>query len=298
MLLGLSARLSLKRLRNDSSQRGELYSKIIRRSAALFLLGFLYNGGFSEAWPNIRLCGILQRMAICYLIVSLIYVYTGVKQRCFLLAALLLAYWGIMALVPVPGGVAGDYSFGNNLAAWLDSKIIPGRLYYGSWDPEGILSTLPAIGSAIVGLLWGDLLLSNKRPGEKVVWLFAGGLIAINIGAMWDMVFPINKPLWTSSYVMVTAGIGSVLLACCYYIGEVLQWKRLLFPFVVVGRNLLMAFMILRLIPLNGIALMLTGGDVALLLGATAPFATAFAEIALLWLFLLFLYKKNIAIRV
>ncbi len=298
MLMGLSVRLSLKRYRYDTTIRTEFYSKVIRRSLILFMLGFIYNGGFSNIWPDIRLCGILQRMAICYLLASIIYIHTEIRGRCFLLIVLLLVYWGIMALVPFPGGDAGEFSFNKNLAAWIDSQIIPGRLFYNTWDPEGVLSTLPAVASAIVGVLWGDLLLSDKKQTVKALWLFMGGLIAINIGTVWDLVFPINKPLWTSSYVMVTAGIGSILLGGCFLICEVFQQKKLLFPFVVAGRNLLVAFMIMRFIPLDGIALVLTGGDVSILLGATAPFVTAFVETALLWFFLLFLYRNKIAIRI
>ena len=259
---------------------------------------FLYNGGFSERWPDIRICGVLQRMAICYFAAAVIYLYTSVWHRIIIVFSLLMTYWGVMALVPRPGGTGGDFSFNGNLAAWIDSQFLPGRLYYGSWDPEGLLTTVPAIGSAVIGLLWGDLLFSNKSPIQKVLWFCTCGLFAINVGVAWDFVFPINKPLWTSSFVMMCAGLGSVVLGICYLLIEILQWRRLFFPFEVIGRNLLTAFMIMGLIPLSGIALRICGGDVAWLLGPAALFVAALTEAMLVWLILLFLYRHNISIRI
>jgi predicted acyltransferase len=295
MLMGLSVRLSLKRLKEDGL--GKYFEKVLFRTLALLLLGFLYNGGFVNAWPDVRLCGVLQRMGVCYFAAAVAYRFLDVRGWFTLLSGTLLGYWAIMALVPVPGGTAGDYTFSGNLAAWIDSKLLPGRLYYGTWDSEGLLTTIPAIGSSLIGLLWGELLLSNQTQSRKAAKLAVGGVLALNVAVLWDTVMPINKPLWTSSFVLATAGVGSMILAAFYYLVEILSWRKLVFPFVVVGRNLLAAFIMVRVLPFHSISLRFTGGDVSLLLGKAAPFFTAFVEIALLWGILLFLYRKGIAIR-
>ncbi|MEZ6128943.1 MAG: hypothetical protein R3C59_09690 [Planctomycetaceae bacterium] len=295
MIMGLSVRLSLKRFK-DTAVRA-YFGKVIVRSVSLFFLGFLLNGGFSEPWPNIRLCGVLQRIGLCYFAVAMIYRWTDVKQRSICLGCVLLGYWALLALVPVPGHSAGDFSFGGNLAAWVDAKLLPGRLFFGTWDPEGILTTVPAIGSGIVGLLWGDLLHSSRTMQEKAGWLAGVGLLAINLGYAWDVVFPINKPLWTSSFVCVTSGIGSLLLAFFIWTAEVCSWKRLLFPFIVTGRNLLIAYAMVQLLPLHEFSLRLTGGDVSILLGPVGPFLTAAVEILLIWGVLYFLYRNQISVR-
>ncbi|MEZ6049304.1 MAG: DUF5009 domain-containing protein [Planctomycetaceae bacterium] len=298
MLMGLSVRLSLKQYKDGSRSSSEFYLKVISRTLTLILLGFLYNGGFSEPWPDIRLAGVLQRMGICYLISAFIYLYTSVNQRTCILILILMSYWAILHFYPGHNGEIGVMSLQNNAAKWIDSRFLPGKLFYGTWDPEGILTTLPAVGSAIIGMLWGDILYSEKGLSEKVIYFIVWGLIAINLGYIWDYALPINKPLWTSSYVVLTSGIGALMFAACFVLGEVYHCNRLLFPFVVIGRNLLITFMMIRYVPFDEYAHLLTGGDVSLLLGAFAPFAMAMTEILLLWGILLFLYRNNLVFRV
>lgn len=295
MLMGLSVRLSLHRIRDQSFSK--YFRKVAVRSALLFFVGFLYNGGFREPWPEIRLLGVLQRLAICYFAAALIYRWTTVRGRVVWLAAILIGYWAILRFVPVPGATAGNLSFNGNLAAWIDAHFLPGKKFYGIWDSEGILSTLPAIGSAIFGILWGDLILSRDSIERKTALLLGGGLLAINVAAIWDLWFPINKHLWTSTFVLVTAGIGSLFVGGFYYTVERLGWRRVYFPLVVVGRNLLAAFLLILIVPFDDLALRLTGGDVAMLLGSAAPLVTAAVEIALVYSVLHFLYRHNVAIR-
>ena len=298
MLLGMMIPVSLRRHRSDGNWRSALYWKIFRRAALLFAMGVLYNGGFSRPWPEIRLAGVLQRLAVCYLICALIFVSVNKWIRYGLVPLILLGYWGVMALVPVPGRAAGDFSFDGNLAAWVDSRFLPGQALYGTWDPNGILTTIPAIASCLIGSMWADLLLSGMSSKEKLVWLVVGGLAAINLGVLWDLSFPINKNLWTSSYVVVTSGIGTLELAACYLIADILDLSRWLFPFIVIGRNLLAAYLIAGMIPLNMIVDRLVGGDVAAYFGAGAPLLAGLAEGALLWGILYWLYRHKIFIRI
>lgn len=297
MILGLAIALSLGP-RPDGSVRRVSWIRILRRTVVLFLLGVLYNGGVREKWPDIRLAGVLQRLAVCYLIVAVIYCHFPGRVRRALIPALLLGYWGLLSLVPVPGGVAGDYSYEGNLAAWVDRQFLPGRTFYAGWDPEGILSTLPALASCLIGTVWGDLLLSRWRSTDKLLWLAVGGMLLINLGVIWDMVLPINKSLWTSSYVLATAGIGSLMLAACVLITDIWQRGWVLFPFVVIGRNVLIAYLVMGMIPLQPLALRLVGGDVAAFFGQSAPFVIAATESVLVWLLLYWLYRRRVMIRV
>jgi predicted acyltransferase len=297
MIMGLAISLAFRR-QADGTQRRNPYPRILRRTVLLFALGLIYNGGFSHEWPDIRLAGVLQRMAICYFVGAVIYLNSPKKFRYALLPTILIAYWLLMAFVPSPSGVAGDYSFEGNLAAWVDRRFLPGRAYFGSWDPEGILTTIPAIASCLAGMLWGDLLQSQLRTSDKLIWFFGGGLVAINLGVLWDIVFPINKSLWTSSYVLVTAGIGSLVLGLCYCLADVFSKGKWLFPFVVIGRNVLVAFLVMGLIPLAPLAQRFVGGDVARLLGQIAPFAEATVESVLVWLLLYLLYRHEIVVKV
>jgi len=296
MILGLAIALSLGP-RADGSPRPVSHFKIIRRSVLLFLLGVLYNGGFSKPWPDVRLAGVLQRLAFCYLVVALLYCHASRHIRYGLIPILLLGYWGLMALVAPPGGTAGDYSYEGNLAAWVDRQFLPGRTFYHGWDPEGLLSTIPALASCLIGTVWGDLLVARRRPADRLLPLFVAGMLLINLGVLWDAVFPINKSLWTSSYVLTTAGIGSLMLGLCVLIADVWQQGRLLFPFVVIGRNVLLAYLILGMIPLQTLSARLVGGDVARALGGSAATVQAATESLLIWLFLYWLYRKGITIR-
>ena len=295
MLMGLSISLSLTRMRD--SDFFAYFRRIAIRSASLVFIGFLYNGGFTEEWPGIRLPGVLQRLGVCYFFAALIYRWTNVAGRVVALSTILVVYWGMLALIPVPGGIAGDYSFDGNLVAWIDSQLLPGRLLYGDWDPNGLLGTFPATGSVIVGMLWGDLLLSSMSAKRKTLSLLAIGIVSINLAVILDTVLPINKPMWTSSYVLVTAGVGTLFLGGFYYLVEELNWSMICFPMVVIGKNILAAFVLIKVIPFHDIALLFTGGDVMILFGVWSPLVTAFVEYLLAWGVLLLLYRYDIALR-
>ena len=297
MIMGLGIVLA-GRPNDDGTPRHLSFGRILRRTIGLFVLGLIYNGGFSQKWPDIRLAGVLQRIAICYCAGALIYRICPTRVRHVLIPLILVSYWLVMTCLPIPGGTAGDLSFNGNLAAWVDHNFLPGRAFYGTWDPEGILTTLPALASCLVGMLWGDLLRSNRSPGERLLWLFGGGLLAINCGFLWDIVFPINKSLWTSSYVLVTAGIGSMVLGACYLVTDIWQKGNWLFPFTVIGRNVLLAFLIMGMIPLGPLAQRFVGGDVAELFGHHAPFAVAAMESLLVWSLLYWLHRQDIVVKV
>jgi predicted acyltransferase len=299
MLLGLGIVLSFSRRLERGVPRTVLYRRLLRRTCLLLVLGILFNGGFSQPWPEIRLVGVLQRLGICFLIGGILYLHAGKTMRVGILASILLGYWALMALVPVPGYGSGNLTFDGNLAAYVDGLMLPGRKLYGSWDPEGLLTTIPAIASCLIGMMWGELLLNDRiTPAGKALRLLIGGYAAFHVGLLWDLAFPVIKSLWTSSYVMLAAGVASILLGICVLLADVWGFRRILFPFVVVGRNLLVAYSIMVLVPLEIFSQRLVGGSIASLLGDAAPFAAAFCDILIVWFFLYWMYRNRLFVRI
>ncbi|GHB51912.1 acyltransferase family protein [Persicitalea jodogahamensis] len=213
----------------------------------MFVLAF---GGF-EDYQNVRLPGVLQRIAVVYLVVSLLYLTTSVSTQALIGIGILLAYWAIMTLIPVPGVGEANVEKGTNLAAWLDYLVLPNHLWVTSktWDPEGLLSTLPAVGTGIAGLLTGALLTANLSEQKKFGYLLAGGVAGVLLGLLWNTAFPINKALWTSSYVLYAAGIALLLLAVLYFVIDYKGSKGWITPFIVFGVNPMVVFFFSGIIP-------------------------------------------------
>jgi predicted acyltransferase len=227
-----------RRARGDSAGRLALHT--LRRSAiivgiGLFLTGFPY---FELAtW---RIPGVLQRIGVCYLFAALLYLYLGRRARVVATLALLLGYWAIMALIPVPGAPpdADPLSMEWNIAAYVDRQVMLGHLWKPTWDPEGLLSTLPAIATVLLGIFTGEWLRSERRTvSQKVVGLLVAGAAGLAAGLLWDLWFPINKNLWTSSYVVFTAGYALVVLGVCVWLIDVQRWQKWSRPFVIYGMN-------------------------------------------------------------
>lgn len=226
--------------------------KIVRRSATLFLLGFFLNFFPKFDITTVRIPGVLQRIALVYLACSLIFLKTTSRQQLYILCGLLIGYWLLMTVVPVPGVGFANLEPTTNLAAWIDRTIItPAHVYKVAkvWDPEGLLSTLPAIGTGIIGMLTGTWLRSARPVAEKIAWLFAAGCLVTLGGLIWDGFFPINKVLWTSSYVLLAGGLAMLGLALCYWLIDVQNYRRGVLPFVAFGVNAITVFFLSGLIP-------------------------------------------------
>ncbi|SDL54724.1 acyltransferase family protein [Siphonobacter aquaeclarae] len=207
-------------------------------------------GGF-EDYSTVRIPGVLQRIAVVYAVISFLYLNTTPRTQAIIAAGLLLLYWGLMTLVPVPGFGPANLEKGTNLAGWVDNLLLPGHLWASAktWDPEGILSTLPAIATGIAGLLTGWLLQRPVPAQAKAVNLLLAGAGGIIAGWLWGQVFPINKSLWTSSYVLYAAGWGVVSLAVLYYLIDVKGWKAWTKPFVMFGVNPMIVFFFSGIVP-------------------------------------------------
>ncbi|AYN06469.1 MULTISPECIES: acyltransferase family protein [unclassified Flavobacterium] len=204
-----------------------------------------------EAYQDVRIPGVLQRIGIVYFFTSLLYLKTNLKTQLLVVATILLGYWILMAFVPVPGFGAPNFEKGTNLAAWLDNLVLNGHLWSASktWDPEGILSTLPAIGTGILGMFIGQILNLQIPKIEIVKKLAITGILLVITGLLCNIIFPINKSLWSSSYVLYTAGIATVCLTILYYIIDVANYKKWTKLFLIWGVNPMIVFFFSGIIP-------------------------------------------------
>lgn len=204
-----------------------------------------------EAYEDVRIPGVLQRIGIVYFFASLLYLKTNLKTQLIVAASILVLYWVLMAFVPVPGFGPANFEKGTNLAAWLDNVILNGHLWSVSktWDPEGILSTLPAIGTGILGMWIGQILNLQINKIEIVKKLAITGIALVLTGLLWNIIFPINKSLWTSSYVLYTAGIATICLTILYYIIDIANYKKWTKLFLIWGVNPMIVFFFSGIIP-------------------------------------------------
>jgi predicted acyltransferase len=236
-----------------------LFLHAVRRSIILFALGLVVNGFPFFHLSTLRIYGVLQRFAVCLLIASAIYLYSRGKSKVAtlitVLVAALLGYWIIMRWIPVPGYGLPTRDIplldkDANWVAYLDRHIFPGRLYEGTRDPEGLLSNLPALGTALLGMLTALWLRTKNSTYTKFIGLFAAAIAGLLLGKIWGHWFPINKKLWTSSYVLFAAGWSLLGLSICYWLIEIKQWTRgWTFPWVVFGSNAIAAYVFSELLP-------------------------------------------------
>jgi predicted acyltransferase len=204
-----------------------------------------------ESFQNVRIPGVLQRIGIVYFFASLLFLKTNFKTQIGVAAGLLLSYWLLMTCIPVPGFGEANLEKGTNLAAWLDNYILNGHLWAFSktWDPEGILSTLPAIATGIIGMLIGQLLNLQTTKIEITKKLSIIGISLVVLGMIWNLVFPINKSLWTSSYVLYTAGLAILILTLLYYLIEIANYKKWTKLFLIWGVNPMIVFFLSGILP-------------------------------------------------
>lgn len=235
-IVGVAMTFSFAR-RLETGTKRQLYKKVLWRSLIIFALGlFLVNFPDFEV-DQLKITGVLQRIALVYLLTSVLVLNTGTSMQTVALGGLLLGYWGVLMWVPVPGFGSGVLTVDGNLAAYLDNLVIPGRLYHGGWDAEGLLSTIPACATCLMGYLTGCWLRSGRDRQEIAAWLFTAGWGAILLGQLWGIWFPINKGIWTSSYAVFTAGAAMEFLALCYWLVDVKDYGKWFAPAVVFGMN-------------------------------------------------------------
>ena len=217
-----------------------MYFKIISRALKIYAVGMFLNvlgliGNFS--WEEVRWTGTLPRIAIVFLVCGLLFLHTNWKKQAIIGAVILIVYWLAMTLIPTPGYDKAMLEPGVNLAAWVDSKFLPGKMWQGTWDPEGILSTFPSFVTTITGMLAGTLLLSKRTQEQKVIMMFTLGFAAFVAGIVWNWDFGLNENLWTSSFVLLTSGMACMTLASTIYLVDMLKYTKWATFGVIYGMN-------------------------------------------------------------
>ncbi len=299
-LVGAVLPFSLRKYQTRDHPKGPALARVARRVVLLFLLGLVYNNLLQFRFESLRVAGVLQRIAICYGFAATIFLLTKVRTQVVLFVAILVGYWAILMFVPSPESRAGDLAKETNLAGYLDRHYLPGKIYesfYGYGDNEGLLSTIPAVATALLGVLAGHWLLSDRARWTKSVGLATMGLACLGLGMLWSKDFPIIKILWTSSYVLVAGGWSLLLLALFYTIIDVIKLRAWAFFFVVIGVNAITIYVATHFIPFETISQRIFGG-VARLSGGLRPVVVATGTVALEWLLLLHLYRNRIFLRV
>jgi predicted acyltransferase len=311
-IVGVAITLSQKK-QLEKHDRKYLYLKILRRTLIIFGLGLILHLIPYFNFSAIRIPGVLQRIAIVYGISAVITMNTNLKVQAWITGGLLIFYWGLMKLIPVPGYGAGDLSVEGNLAAHIDNFLLHGHMWKETWDPEGILSTIPAIATGLSGVLTGHLLRINKEKSEIAGWMFVIGWLAIVVGLFWDIVFPINKALWTSSYVVFTTGAALQFLGFCYFLIDVKGYQKWAYPAVVYGMNAIAVFVLSGLLAKMMVFIKFTTSDGSVISLKTWIYENLLASWAspvnaslifavcnvLFWLVIMIIfYKKKIFIKI
>jgi predicted acyltransferase len=259
-IVGVAMTLSFAKRVEQGANKVQLMGHVFRRAIIIFALGLFLAAfpfgllfGHQFSLTNLRIPGVLQRIAVCYLIASAIFLWSNVRGQIAWIVGLLASYWLMVMLIPVPGFGAGVVNQPTgSLCWWIDSTVLAGHTWRGApvpgFDPEGIVSTIPAIATTLLGVLTGHWLRTSRSPEEKTVWMFVAGEFLMLLGAIFDMWLPINKNMWTSSYVIFMAGWALVIFAMFYWLIDVKGYKKWALPFTIYGMNAITVFVLSGLI--------------------------------------------------
>ncbi len=306
-VIGVSIVFAYTRRLTDGTPKNGLYKKIIFRSLKIFAVGMFLNMMPDFDFANIRWTGTLHRIAFVFMFCAFIFLNTTWKQQAWLAGIILVGYWLLLTLVPTPGYDKAMLEPGINIVAWFDSKFLPGKMWQGTWDPESILSTFPSVATGITGMLAGKILISQKDPIEKAIQLMSAGLLSTIIGYFWSLIFPVNEGIWTSSFVLVTSGLGAMLLGAFYYLADIkghIKWTKL---GVIFGSNAIAAYvladflaLVFYIMKINGESLNEKTVNGLINIGVQPAFASmlyAVFFVGINFIFIYGLYKKKIFIK-
>lgn len=296
-IVGLSMPYALTKRIERGDSHADLYLHIAKRTLVLFALGLVYGGFLKFQFDTMRWVGVLQRIAVCYFFASLIVMNTSIRGQILWTASILVGYFAVMKLVPAPGFTAGDLSPEGNLAGYIDRLLLPGRFCcYKFGDNEGLLSTIPAVSTTLIGVLAGHWIRSGVDMMKKVKGLVIGGAACLAAAIVWNFVFPINKLFWSSSYVLFAGGWSLLLFALFYWIVDVKECRTWAFPFIVIGLNPITIYVAQGVFDFGVIAHIFVHGFIDKT-GAFQPLLWAMCVLAVKWLFLYFLYRQKIFLK-
>jgi len=247
-IMGLALTLSVQQRHSNGAARRNLYLDVVRRTLVILALGIFLNGFPLFDWSVVRIPGVLQRIAVCYGVTALIVLTLDTRAQALITMALVTGYWLVMALVPVPGQHSAGISMDTNLAAYVDSALLHDHLLHPTWDPEGLLSTLPAVATTLLGVLTGHWFRSGQHRSAPVARLVGWGVGGVLGGLVMDRWCPINKALWSSSYVLFTGGVALLVFTGCYWLIDIAGYRRWATPFISYGTNPIVAYVLSSLV--------------------------------------------------
>lgn len=299
-MAGVSTPFSVGRDLEKGKSRQQLLFRVIKRGLILVLLGIIYNNGLNiKPIAEIRFASVLGRIGLAYMFANIIYLYSVEKWQIFWFWFLIIGYWLLLKFTSAPGFPAGDLTMQGNIASYMDRSILPGRLYLKIHDPEGLFSTIPAISTGLLGILTGiTLKKTTLTPQQKTIRIAVVGIIFLILAQIWNLDFPINKNLWTSSFVLNVGGLSLLLMALFYYVIDVLGYQKWAFFFKVIGMNSILIYISGRFIDWEYAT---KGFFNWLLYFFNDPYKLVVGAICFVfikWLFLYFMYKKKVFLRV
>lgn len=299
-LAGVSTPFSVGKALDEGVSKNILLRRVVKRGIILFILGVIYNNGLTlKPLAEIRFSSVLGRIGIAYMLANIIYLYA--KQRWLIIwfSALLIGYYLILKFMSAPGFAPGDLTIEGNFASYVDRMVLPGKLSMGIHDTVGFFNNIPAIGNALAGIMVGVFLKRSNISGkEKALYLLATGVISLVIAQLWSLDFPINKNLWSSSFVMQTVGCSLLFLAIFYYVIDVLGYKKWAFAFQVIGVNSILIYLSEKFIEWEYTANKLFNWVYQLAGDPTFIIFVAIAILLIKWLLLKFLFDKKVFLRV
>lgn len=301
-IAGISFPFSMAKRTALNESRKSIYKHVIFRGLILVVLGIIYNNGVRFDFGELRYGSVLGRIGLAWMFAAIIFMNTKLSWRIVWFWTLLIGYWLLLLFFPAHDlGSTDPFSRTGNLTSYIDRLLMPGKLYLGDHDPEGIFSTIPAISTALLGMFTGEFLMSKYLHDKQVKKVLVMVLVAIGfmiVGKIWDLAFPINKNLWTSSFVCWVGGLSLLLFSVFYLIIDVWSLRKWAFFFVVIGMNPITIYLAERIINFRNAAKFLFGGFTELFPVAWEPFLSGMAVTAVGWLFLYFLYRKKIFLKV
>lgn len=299
-LAGVSTPYSIGRSLSEGKTRRQVMLKVMKRGLILVLLGLVYNNGLQlRPLADIRFSSVLGRIGIAYVLANIIYIYAREKLQFIWFAGLLIGYWLILKFTSAPGFPPGDLTMEGNFASYIDRSLLPGKLSLGIHDTVGFFNNIPAVSTALAGIITGIYLKKPEITQQKKAWMMAlAGGVCLLIAQVWNLDFPINKNMWSSSFVMHTTGLSLLLMSLFYYVIDVLGYQRWAFFLKVIGMNSILIYISGKFInwryTTNGFFQWLTEW-----VGEPYNLVTlSLCMILVKWVFLYILYRKKIFLRV